>query len=467
MNEIHSFHCDRSFIYIGTIVLSVICACAFFLHPAVPFIIALLLFSVVVIYNNLNKSFLLIAILTPLNNMILVKTGITDIRICQVIYIICMGLLALRIVVGSIKLEEYIKFEKYDIAFALYILISYFQSFIVRIPILALRELIQLVYFYSLFIILRSIFAKKMNYNYFIKWMIIVTILFVLVGLANYIFGSTILRLVNIDLAGANITFLKSSPKIQQSVLSGIEIVRADSFFWGSVGTANILIILFYLISSGTSRYIPAIKISIIPALLVTASRAGYIVFFFQYMLGSLFSRKRFLLKIIVGIVCLVMAYSTISIFADRLNEIVSFKEKSNMAHFALWRSGYEMIRNNLLFGVGTGHFMYELPNYDYSSAYGLVGLRTEVHNIILKIFTENGLVGIILLIMVLYGVLRKSISMRILFKSKDAQNIFLAFIGTLLMNMTMNAYMIEIFWVVLALLASLRYRTDENPSYQ
>jgi O-antigen ligase len=109
--------------------------------------------------------------------------------------------------------------------------------------------------------------------------------------------------------------------------------------------------------------------------------------------------------------------------FMDMLK---SSYEKSNYgSYFArthIWVPGWEAIRENIFFGVGTGDHQTELDKkylkHNYTEG---VRLKFNMHNQYLQTALNHGLVGVVLLLAIFYVQLKKS------FRNKDA--LYLSFL--------------------------------------
>lgn len=83
-------------------------------------------------------------------------------------------------------------------------------------------------------------------------------------------------------------------------------------------------------------------------------------------------------------------------------------KAISTQARLYMYRNTMEMIRDNLLLGVGFGNFKYVYPRYRDRGEWALSGLNTRVdqaHSEYLQIFSEVGLIGLLAFLWILAGI--------------------------------------------------------------
>jgi hypothetical protein len=107
--------------------------------------------------------------------------------------------------------------------------------------------------------------------------------------------------------------------------------------------------------------------------------------------------------KILGSVLILIgMLFLTLSLISNnyRISDFVGGWDSDGLAkRGSLMISSFKIIKDNPLFGVGANNFLVTLPEYQKNS--GVFWLQ-PVHNIFILIFTEFGLVGFIILIVML-----------------------------------------------------------------
>jgi O-antigen ligase len=114
---------------------------------------------------------------------------------------------------------------------------------------------------------------------------------------------------------------------------------------------------------------------------------------------------RKFIWFIIGGIILIIIP---IALTNPRVNKYLLWrserklenKETGREDRWIIWNSALKIIKNNLIFGVGTGDIQIELNNeYKRIGNINLAHFNTNAHNQFLEVFIENGLIGLILLL--------------------------------------------------------------------
>jgi O-antigen ligase len=150
----------------------------------------------------------------------------------------------------------------------------------------------------------------------------------------------------------------------------------------------------------------------------ITGGRAGQIMFFcviiilaFQYFNSEVF--KALIVSTIVLLSVFFTAYYTSTIFHNRANEFVrdvqNFESNKSSSigiriNFAV--NSWEIISNNLFFGVGTGDFPYEYEKVNKKNTPEVEARNpgtTNPHNMYILVLVQTGLVGLISLLAIFF----------------------------------------------------------------
>lgn len=357
-----------------------------------------------------------------------------------------------------------IRVRDYDIWFVLFLVICFLGIAVSESRIITFRESMQFIYLYSIFIVMRSIFYKKENVLLFLKYIFYSAIVFCIFGLLSVIIGRFPIKVTIVDVLHGGVYFLTHLPETQLTEKSGFSIVRISSFFWGSVGSANLLIILYYLIASSKNRYRIGLKIVIVIFLLLTGSRGGWVTFCLLYLIDSIIEKRKLLSRLSISIIVILLGIFFLPAIKERFTEVFSLEEGSSKYHAAIWLTAINIFLHNPLIGIGSGCLPLRLIDSHYFSMLKVYAVHTEAHNLFFKILAENGMFGILFFIIFLVKII-KPIGPYCNNRFPILKNILLAFIGTLIMNMTMNAFMIEPFWILIALLIGAYEFTKDTTS--
>ncbi|MGA2775284.1 MAG: O-antigen ligase family protein [Candidatus Omnitrophota bacterium] len=428
-------------------------------------IIPILFFFITILYIffNLKNSIILAIGITPMMNICVFHSTIADIRISQLIWgsILVVALINRMLYFGMDKLRIDAK-----IWLTLFILIGI--SFLSIIPsgykLITLRKSIQLVYLAAIFIIILTEINSIQMLNKAVLALLLSSIIFIGFGFLKVILGYSILPFIEID-SLHSVSFTKT-PLMEQYAFSGTALFkRADAFFWGPVATAAYLIpIIILSISLLFDKDILAPKIKRLCyfcslfgplLLLLTFSRAGFIIF--SLLLLFLYFLKHRIPKQLLIILIIIIAVFTISMSQrSRLLEIASLGEASTQSHFRLWMQAIVMFLNKPILGYGAGTFSLQRFIINVPTFLSGENIDTLPHNMFLLMAAETGIVGLFSLVIFLFLVI-KNIWIRLsLEQDRYLYNInlgfFLGIIGVILMNLTMNFFTIEIFWVFLGL---------------
>ena len=130
-------------------------------------------------------------------------------------------------------------------------------------------------------------------------------------------------------------------------------------------------------------------------ALLLTMSRAAFLSLI---VLIVVFARRLRLDRrlIVVGVVAGALLASMPTSFFQRLAEKSA---QSGSGRLYIWRVGLEMVKHNPILGIGFGNFLVVYKDYA-GYAQHFMGYRLAPHNLYLEIWTELGILGVLLFFM-------------------------------------------------------------------
>ncbi|MDD5757107.1 MAG: hypothetical protein PHR23_07545, partial [bacterium] len=236
-----------------TVLISLLLGLILLVNGFSAFVLLVLVASSILVIRNLELSVVILCILFPFNNLITFNVLFIDMRFIEIFWIPVFFLLILRRGIAEDSGLD-LRFRKYDFMFICFLFIGFLGALKSEYPILIIKEILQLAYLYSVFFVLRGLFQKEIYVSLFLKGIFWSAITFCIFGFWGLIAGEFPLKVVFVNVFSGGVHFLKSLPEIQRTETSGLALLRTDSFFWGSVGSANLLIIFYYLISLLNNR---------------------------------------------------------------------------------------------------------------------------------------------------------------------------------------------------------------------
>jgi len=163
----------------------------------------------------------------------------------------------------------------------------------------------------------------------------------------------------------------------------------------------------------------------------ITKGRAGQAMFFVMIFITTVqyFNKQRtkgLLAAAILIPLILSIAYSTSDNFRNRINAIVSDVQKyqdnnkktSTGLRFVFADNSFEIIRNNPVFGVGTGDFAHEYETINKKNTPGLRPTENP-HNMYVLTTVQLGMIGLVSLFSLLFFQIQLATSSKIDFQKK------------------------------------------------
>ncbi len=205
----------------------------------------------------------------------------------------------------------------------------------------------------------------------------------------------------------------------------------------------NCLLIVYYVIFMGISNARTSILALIIVCFIYTMKK----ILAIKYM-------KSIIIMLMIPIILLGINH----IFSkpNVEMEIASIEKKVNSMlsnRYYLWKYGIYNLEDHFLFGIGAdieGKVIEKVPTYILDTQSGFqkwILSRTDLHNGYIQILVQNGVVGLVLIVVYLYNELKKV-------ELKDEKKYLLIFI--ILMNLCENALLLAdsliviILWTIL-----------------
>lgn len=212
---------------------------------------------------------------------------------------------------------------------------------------------------------------------------------------------------------------------------------------YSSVLSITIMILIYKIINDKNQILRKSFTIIFIMTatinLFTIGGRLGYLLFIILFIFTIFFIiKKKYKKKIFISIAILLsifyIAYSTNGIYKQRLNtSINSIKslidnpiesfQSSFGQRVGIWYYSKDTIKNNLIFGVGTGDHMDSIYS-NIPNKHNFLKQVSHPHNQYISIITQFGIIGLIVFINIFYQILK--------FNFTDTKQKFLAYIITL-----------------------------------
>jgi O-antigen ligase len=237
---------------------------------------------------------------------------------------------------------------------------------------------------------------------------------------------------------------------------SGIDLIRGfrvSIFGLGPVLTAAIFLVLFILSFTIKFKDCSAIwflRLLILFIIFLTDSRAALAIAFIFILLYGVYGIGGFTPLFFGALFMMGLG----AVFYDEISYKLLYRfgevDYSTLYHLAVWESAYWIFDDNKLFGVGLGEFVGHWIVPEFHRYYSLSFNDIDPHNIFLKLMAETGVLGTGLFgLFILFTILKINLN------DENSFLVAFSFGALLLMNMTMNAFFVEFFWISAALCAA------------
>lgn len=156
------------------------------------------------------------------------------------------------------------------------------------------------------------------------------------------------------------------------------------------------------------------------------AAALGTITFF------GIFKKR----TLLIGVAVILLAWTTVlpSSVVDRImmTETASGELEGSASHrFNLWEHAYGLFEQNPVFGIGFGGFGFTVPE----------GELTDTHNFYMKTLSEQGVIGLILLLIILIMAMRSGWRLYRTGTTPFHQGLGFGFMGTIIACMIANVF--------------------------
>lgn len=440
-------------LYIG-LVIYILIAFINLKFAIIIFGISILLLILYLFTINSDICIKLLFFIIPFNDIIVINFNNVDIRISEILFAILLISLVLN------KKEIYnrklfLDSDKYLYLFLASCFISTIMSTMINV---SAKEFLQYIYLILVYLVIRD---KVRDFRYIkeiLKPMILANVIFIIASII-FVTKGVLLPKINIEVP---------SMKIYASSLNMInnKDARLSVFNMGAVECANyliqsILILLYFKHNSKHNVFFNLLILIDCTLLILTFSRAGWIIFIIIFIL---YSRKSINIKKLLLLAMVICMLYSIPQINNRLSQIFSTSENSNKDHFILWQIALKMGSEKPVFGYGLGTFIYNVQNYQYIiQAQNAYTSSMDTHNLIFQTFAEQGFIGVALLLAFFIKYAGLAISKLKLDKENILTLTYCLFLSNILMSMTMNGFKKDSFWLILSLSSAILISTSAN----
>lgn len=205
-------------------------------------------------------------------------------------------------------------------------------------------------------------------------------------------------------------SFSVSTPGIALVAINGADYLRSYSIFPHPNALAGYIgVSVFLLLNLGVSKikYFPIFLILIFICFVLTFSLSSVVSLVVCLLLWVVREKKDFFAKMIAGVFFATVVFSLLMPLVSKVLMTNNFMFSKNVTErLSLSVSSGQLVSDNFLIGSGLNTFIPGLQNINVNSPI----LLQPVHNIFLLVFSETGVVGLLIVTTLFYLVLRKTI---------------------------------------------------------
>ena len=236
----------------------------------------------------------------------------------------------------------------------------------------------------------QKLFLKKVLYS----WSII--LFFILLDVFfESLNGKNIFGYGGSEYGGRLVSFFKDEPIIG-GYINGLYLIIIG-FLLNETNFKNKNIIVFLSILFLIGIFLTGERSNSIRAFL------GLIVFYLAYKEYGIKKKIIFFISIFVFFLILILNSQFLKMrYVSQIKSHLGFNSKSQI-YFKIYKSGFEVFKDNKIFGVGNKNYRIETCNLDKKENYYCT---THPHQIYFEILSEHGILGSILIFIVLYKII-------------------------------------------------------------
>ena len=422
-----------------------------------------------------DNIILIVIFLSPFSNILVYKTNIADFRLIQMLWLMVFCVLMIKkaenkeLLISSSNRLNLNNGSK--LTFLLYIFAISISGLLSINTNRSIKELIQYIY---LFILMYTIYCKAKEYDFMekiIKSIICSNVFLVTICIVSYISGKVIIPSF-IILSNGMIYVNNNLFSTNTLMESGKEIVRLNGVLGlNATLIANLILIqsLFvnYIIRKvvGRKRVLSCLLLAAnLFTMVVTYSRAGLLLFIAVHLISAMSKNQiRNVAKLAVAVFIFYLLLNMFPDVKERMLETFNTDERSSKYHFAIWLIALKTGFNNIITGIGLGNMAFSYDGFWLEfSKFGIEKINSvNVHNFILQIWAEQGIIGLIANCILYFSPILLYIKFKLFNKQKIDRTIyefiFLSYISTLIYNLTNNNFYIEAFWILAGVVYAIK----------
>lgn len=319
------------------------------------------------------------------------------------------------------------------------------KKIVIRKPISSMpRWMMLYIFFYSMWTILCNLNNLITIQSYLtpiriIAFWLLIIVIYDIINIDNY---KTILACMTVPIVGAVIYAIARTPISGNLIGILISLTIRNSGYFQNVnvlGGILLLLIPIYLSLILLEKMTFPLRVVnftvlllFLIGLLITNSRASFIGFICAALVVLFIINKKYiigfgLLSIPVIIFILTPLGMTVINFITRADTGLSGRD-------VVWKSTFQIIQENPLWGIGTGNFPDVIDSYLPTTGY--VHYFTHInhaHNYYLQKMADMGILGILFMIYLMYKLIKESFKNRLLCKNTTEKAIVIGSIGVLI----------------------------------
>jgi len=404
-----------------------------------------------------RESVIALALASPFYDLVVIQiTGIADIRILEILWLIAAVSLGMRLHSGSET-----RFAAPPSWFTVtisalagwFLLVAAVSGGGIR-PVI---EAVQTAYLCVIAYLVAGVVSATDGDEiaaWLRPWSLVIGTVFVL-SLAGYALGFQPVAQTVVRVPQMTIEYLQDSPLVQGAGSDFVQISRLSVLNLGPVGAAALLVSILAIAlsvvltrtSRGNLRAAWLVLATGSMVLLLTYSRAGWVLAVGAAALVMLAARHRnatIALSLFVLALALVAALPSV---ASRIEEFGDVGEGSYRAHARMWVTAAHMIGERPVFGWGPGMYAEKADAMAINSWMATDISADQPHNWLLEISAETGIVGGTIAVFFI-GTLLVVSWRRIRGAPLPVFGLWVATGCYVAMNLTLNAFRTEMMWV-------------------
>ena len=362
--------------------------------------------------------------------------------------------------------------------FAAYVLLAWgFHIILYRDFRVVKSKQVACMFFFSLAVLLSSLFHWEYSSHAFIDFLKILILYFIVVHLVNTRLRVSILvsLLVPLGAIVAAYAFYLETRGIGSNVIEGA--MRVVSFEGNpnylALSLAMLVPLLFGLLIIQRSKIMKIILVSFLIlfsiVIILTYSRSGFLAFVIVLILTVkkfFVGKNRILLFSILAIAVSAFLLYAPPQFYERLESIINLEEPSIVGRLDVYRVAIMIILRHPIIGIGLGSYSFAEEYFNIAITIPDITNKVMVwaHNVFLEIGAKAGIIALIFFVLLIFYALKDiKESQKIFAEKKDnfllviSQSLEVSIVGYFIFAMFATSLTLKIFWILLAMTAALR----------